>query len=65
MAWPNSSYNSSVAQVESAVVANEMKSPSRWQTAEAAAVVHLWPPAVSLRACCTLTQGGAVQGNCI
>ena len=48
MAWANSSYTSSMAQVESAVVANEMKSPSRWQTAEALAVVHLWPPTVKL-----------------
>ncbi len=43
-----------MAQVESAVVANELKAPSRWQTTEALAVVHLWPPTVSLRCFCRL-----------
>lgn len=49
-AWQNSSFASSVAQAESAVVANELKAPSRWQIAKAEALVHLWPPMVSLRA---------------
>lgn len=52
-----------MAQVESAVVASEMKSPSRWQTAQALAVVHLWPPAVRLCTSCTLTQCSAEQGT--
>ena len=53
--WGNSSFAGSVAQVESAVEASEMKAPSRWQTAETAAVVHLWPPSVrALVSCCLL-----------
>ena len=53
--WGNSSFASSVAQVKSAVEASEMKAPSRWQTAETAAVVHLWPPSVrALLSCCLL-----------
>ena len=44
--WGNSAFASSMAQVESAVEAAEMKTPSRWRTAEAAAVVHLWSPGV-------------------
>ena len=44
--WGNSAFASSVAQVESAVEAAEMKAPSRWRMAEAVAAVHLWSPGV-------------------
>ena len=45
-AWGSSTFANSMAQVESAVEAAEMKAPSRWRTAEAVAVVHLWSPGV-------------------
>ena len=44
--WGNSAFAASMAQVESAVEAAEMKAPSRWRTAEAIAAVHLWSPMV-------------------
>ena len=56
-----------MAQVESAVEANEMKAPSRWQAAEAVAVVHLWPPTVNYCAQrsgverCSAERRGALQ----
>lgn len=53
--WGNSSFASNMAQVGSAVEASEMKAPSRWQTAETAVTVHLWPLSVrALLSCCLL-----------
>ena len=57
--WGNSAFASSMAQVESAVEAAEMKAPSRWRTAEAAAAVHLWSPGVRQTARHTLRWRGA------
>ena len=59
--WGNSSFASSVSQVGSAVEASEMKAPSRWQTAETAVTVHLWPPSVRALSSCCLLRSGSTQ----